>query len=185
MFFSLICERFNYGLTMNSKSNCRHRGKLIFTSLAAATLGLIIMSPDMAKADTLVDSAAKKQQTQSSSLLASNNNQTAVSTDSAANNNQASPTSAAAASNETQPSTSPSSEAQDANEPPTAGAKPKGITPRSILTASWKGLKVTLDTATGIATIPGGTITNPNFFINFLEIMMYINLLRKSRLQGH
>uniref|UniRef100_UPI0025EE112D hypothetical protein n=1 Tax=uncultured Lactobacillus sp. TaxID=153152 RepID=UPI0025EE112D len=84
---------------MNSKSNCRHRGKLLFTSLAAATLGLIIMSPDMAKADTLVDAAAKKQGAQSSSLPASNNNQTAASTDSAANNNQASPTSAAAASN--------------------------------------------------------------------------------------
>ncbi|WP_294955760.1 MucBP domain-containing protein, partial [uncultured Lactobacillus sp.] len=84
---------------MNSKSNCRHRGKLLFTSLAAATLGLIIMSPDTAKADTLVDAAAKKQGAQSSSLPASNNNQTAASTDSAANNNQASLTSAAAASN--------------------------------------------------------------------------------------
>ena len=165
MFSSLICERFNYGLTMNSKSNSHHRGKLIFTSLAAATLGLIIMSPDMAKADTLADSAAaKKQVAQSSSLPASNNNQTAASTDSVANNNQASTTSEAAASNETQPSTSPSSETQDSNEPPAAGAEPKGITPRSVLTASWGGLKVTLDTATGIATIPGGTIKDPQYF---------------------
>ena len=156
---------------MNSKSNCRHRGKLLFTSVAAATLGLIIMSPDMAKADTLVDSAAaKKQVAQSSSLPASNNNQTAVSTDSAAaNNNQASTTSEAATSNVAQPSTSPSSETQDSNEPPAAGEEAKGITPRSILTASWGGLKVTLDTATGIATIPGGTIKDPQHFYHLFN----------------
>ena len=165
MFSPLICERFNYGLTMNSKSNSHHRGKLIFTSLAAATLGLIIMSPDMAKADTLVDATAKKQETQSSSLPASNNNQTAASTDSAAaNNNQASTNSEPAASNEMQSSTSPNSETQDANEPPAAGEEAKGVTPQSVLTASWGGLKVTLDTATGIATIPGGTIRNPQYF---------------------
>ena len=170
---------------MNSKSNCRHRGKLLFTSVAAATLGLIIMSPDMAKADTLVDSAAKKQGAQSSSLPASNNNQTAASTDSAAaNNNPASPTSAAAASNETQPSTSPNSEAQDSNEPPAAGEEAKGITPRSILTASWKGLKVTLDTATGIATIPGGTITNPNFFYQLFRDNDVYKSIKKIKITG-
>ena len=164
---------------MNSKSNCRHRGKLLFTSLAAATLGLIIMSPDTAKADTLVDAAAKKQGAQSSSLLASNNNQTAASTDSAANNNQASPTSAAAASNETQPSTSSNSEAQDANESPAAGEEAKGITPRSILTATWGGLKlnVTLDTDTGIVTIPGGTVTSP---ISSIRSLFYNNEMYKS-----
>ncbi|MBH9989314.1 MULTISPECIES: MucBP domain-containing protein [unclassified Lactobacillus] len=154
---------------MNSKSNYHYRGKLLFTSLAAATLGLIIISPDMAKADTLVDSAAKKQVAQSSSLPASNNNQTAASTDSAANNNQASTTSEAAASNETQPSTSPGSEAQDANEPPAAGAEAKGITPRSVLTASWGGINVTFDTDSGIATIPGGTITDPDSIIFLFE----------------
>ena len=178
MFFSLICERFNYGLTMNSKSNSHHRGKLIFTSLAAATLGLIIISPDMAKADTLVDSAAKKQVAQSSSLPTSNNNQTAASTDSAANNNQASTTSEAAASNETQPSTSLTSEAQDANEPPAAGAETKGITPRSVLTASWGGINVTFDTATGILTIPGGTVTNPK------PIYQIYESLKKIRITG-
>ncbi|MEB3362836.1 hypothetical protein SDC49_01410 [Lactobacillus sp. R2/2] len=156
-------------MTMNSKSNYHYRGKLLFTSLAASTLGLIIISPDMAKADTLVDSAAKKQVAQSSSLPASNNNQTAASTDSAANNNQASTTSEAAASNETQPSTSPSSEAQDANEPPAAGAEAKGITPRSVLTASWGGINVTFDTDSGIATIPGGTITDPDSIIFSFE----------------
>ena len=188
MFFSLICERFNYGLTMNSKSNSHHRGKLLFTSLAAATLGLIIMSPDMAKADTLVDSAAaKKQGAQSSSLPASNNNQTATSADSsAANNNQVSPTSAAAASNETQPSTSPSSEAQDANELPAAGAETKGIiTPRSVLTASWGGLKVTLDTAADILTIPGGTVTNPLAIFQIFEKYYYdYKSLKKIKITG-
>ncbi|WP_294762456.1 MucBP domain-containing protein [uncultured Lactobacillus sp.] len=173
---------------MNSKSNCRHRGKLLFTSVAAATLGLIIMSPDMAKADTLVDSAAaKKQVAQSSSLPASNNNQTAVSTDSAAaNNNQASTTSEAATSNVAQPSTSPSSETQDSNEPPAAGEEAKGITPRSILTASWGGLKVTLDTATGIATIPGGTITNQNqklFYQLFRDNDVYKSI-KKIKITG-
>ena len=182
VFFSLICERFNYGLTMNSKSNSRHRGKLIFTSLAAATLGLIIMSPDTAKADTLVDAAAKKQGAQSSSLPASNNsNQAAVS---AANNNPASPTSAAATSNVAQPSTSPSSEAQDANELPAAGEKAKGITPRSILTASWGGLKIALDTATGILTIPGGTTTDPEvLYILFKNNDMYTSI-KKIKITG-
>ena len=171
---------------MNSKSNCRHRGKLLFTSVAAATLGLIIMSPDMAKADTLVDSAAaKKQVAQSSSLPASNNNQTAVSTDSAAaNNNQASTTSEAATSNVAQASTSPSSEAQDANELPAAGEKAKGITPRSILTASWGGLKVTLDTATGIATIPGGTIRNPHYFFKLFENNNMYESIKKIKIAG-
>ena len=171
---------------MNSKSNCHHRGKLLFTSLAAATLGLIIMSPDMAKADTLVDSAAaKKQVAQSSSLPASNNNQTAVSTDSAAaNNNQASTTSEAATSNVAQPSTSPSSETQDANEPPATGVEAKGITPRSILTASWSGLKVTLDTATGIATIPGGTITNPKFFYQLFRDNDVYKSIKKIKITG-
>ena len=171
---------------MNSKSNCRHRGKLLFTSVAAATLGLIIMSPDLAKADTLVDSAAaKKQVAQSSSLPASNNNQTAASTDSAvANNNPASTTSEAAASNVAQPSTSPSSEAQDANEPPAAGEEAKGITPRSILTASWGGLKVTLDTATGIATIPGGTITNPKFFYQLFRDNDVYESIKKIKITG-
>ena len=171
---------------MNSKSNSHHRGKLIFTSLAAATLGLIIMSPDMAKADTLVDSAAKKQGAQSSSLPASNNNQTAASTDSAvANNNPASPTSEAAASNETQLSTSPSSEAQDSNEPPAAGEETKGIiTPRSILTASWGGLKIALDTATGILTIPGGTTTDPEvLYILFKNNDMYTSI-KKIKITG-
>ena len=173
---------------MNSKSNCRHRGKLLFTSVAAATLGLIIMSPDMAKADTLVDSAAaKKQVAQSSSLPASNNNQTAVSTDSAAaNNNQASTTSESATINVAQPSTSPSSETQDSNEPPAAGEEAKGITPRSILTASWGGLKVTLDTATGIATIPGGTITNQNqklFYQLFRDNDVYKSI-KKIKITG-
>ena len=165
---------------MNSKSNYHHRGKLIFTSLAAATLGLIIMSPDMAKADTLVDSAAaKKQVAQSSSLPASNNNQTAASTDSAvANNNPASTTSEAAASNVAQPSTSPSSEAQDANEPPAAGEEAKGITPRSILTVSWNGLKVTDDTVTGIVTIPGGTVTNPDSIYQLLYNYKYIKKIK-------
>ena len=173
-------------MTMNSKSNCHHRGKLLFTSVAAATLGLIIMSPDLAKADTLVDSAAaKKQVAQSSSLPASNNNQTAASTDSAAaNNNQASTTSEAAASNVAQPSTSPSSEAQDANEPPAAGEEAKGITPRSILTASWGGLKVTLDTATGIATIPGGTITNPKFFYQLFRDNDVYESIKKIKITG-
>ena len=173
-------------MTMNSKSNCRHRGKLLFTSVAAATLGLIIMSPDMAKADTLVDSAAaKKQVAQSSSLPASNNNQTAVSTDSAAaNNNQASTTSEAATSNVAQASTSPSSEAQDANELPAAGEKAKGITPRSILTASWGGLKVTLDTATGIATIPGGTIRNPHYFFKLFENNNMYESIKKIKIAG-
>ena len=172
---------------MNSKSNCHHRGKLIFTSLAAATLGLIIMSPDMAKADTLVDAAAKKQGAKSSSLPASNNNQTAVSTDSAAaNNNQASTTSEAATSNVAQPSTSPSSEAQDANELPAAGEKAKGITPRSILTASWGGLKlnVTLDTATGIVTIPGGTVTNPRTFFNLFYNNDIYKSIKKIKITG-
>ena len=170
---------------MNSKSNCHHRGKLIFTSLAAATLGLIIMSPDMAKADTLVDSAAKKQETQSSSLPASNNNQTAASADSsAANNNQASTTSEAAASNETQPSTSPSSEAQDANEPPAAGEEAKGITPRSVLTISWSGINVTLDTATGIVTIPGGTVTNPRTFFNLFYNNDIYKSIKKIKITG-
>ena len=170
---------------MNSKSNCHHRGKLLFTSLAAATLGLIIMSPDMAKADTLVDSAAKKQETQSSSLPASNNNQTAASADSsAANNNQASPTSEAAASNETQPSTSPSSEAQDANEPPAAGEEAKGITPRSVLTISWSGINVTLDTATGIVTIPGGTVTNPRTFFNLFYNNNIYKSIKKIKITG-
>ena len=172
---------------MNSKSNCHHRGKLIFTSLAAATLGLIIMSPDMAKADTLVDSAAaKKQQTQSSSLPASNNNQTAASADSsAANNNQASTTSEAAASNVAQPSTSPSSGTQDSNELPAAGEKAKGITPRSILTISWSGINVTLDTATGIATIPGGTVTNPRaIFLIFEKYYYDYKSLKKIRITG-
>ena len=171
---------------MNSKSNCRHRGKLLFTRVAAATLGLIIMSPDMAKADTLVDSAAaKKQVAQSSSLPASNNNQTAVSTDSAAaNNNQASTTSEAATSNVAQASTSPSSEAQDANELPAAGEKAKGITPRSILTASWGGLKVTLDTATGIATIPGGTIRNPHYFFKLFENNNMYESIKKIKIAG-
>ena len=171
---------------MNSKSNCRHRGKLLFTSVAAATLGLIIMSPDMAKADTLVDSAAaKKQVAQSNSLPASNNNQTAASTDSAvANNNPASTTSEAAASNVAQPSTSPSSEAQDANEPPAAGEEAKGITPRSILTASWGGLKVTLDTATGIATIPGGTIRNPHYFFKLFENNNMYESIKKIKIAG-
>ena len=172
-------------MTMNSKSNCHHRGKLIFTSLAAATLGLIIMSPDMAKADTLVDSAAKKQETQSSSLPASNNNQTAASADSsAANNNQASTTSEAAASNETQPSTSPSSEAQDANEPPAAGEEAKGITPRSVLTISWSGINVTLDTATGIVTIPGGTVTNPRTFFNLFYNNDIYKSIKKIKITG-
>ena len=173
-------------MTMNSKSNCRHRGKLLFTRVAAATLGLIIMSPDMAKADTLVDSAAaKKQVAQSSSLPASNNNQTAVSTDSAAaNNNQASTTSEAATSNVAQASTSPSSEAQDANELPAAGEKAKGITPRSILTASWGGLKVTLDTATGIATIPGGTIRNPHYFFKLFENNNMYESIKKIKIAG-
>ena len=186
MFFSLICERFNYGLTMNSKSNSHHRGKLLFTSLAAATLGLIIMSPDMAKADTLVDAAAKKQGAQSSSLPASNNNQTAASTDSAAaNNNQASPTSAAAASNETQPSTSPSSETQDSNEPPAVGEEAKEITPRSVLTASWNGLKVTFDTATGLLTIPGGTVTNPDAIFQIFDQYYYdYKSLKKIKITG-
>ncbi|WP_294891913.1 MucBP domain-containing protein [uncultured Lactobacillus sp.] len=171
---------------MNSKSNCHHRGKLLFTSLAAATLGLIIMSPDMARADTLVDAAAKKQGAQSSSLPASNNNQTAVSTDSAAaNNNQASTTSEPVASNETQPSTSPNSETQDANEPPAVGEEAKGIAPRSILTASWGGLKVTLDTATGIATIPGGTVTNPRaIFLIFEKYYYDYKSLKKIRITG-
>ena len=171
---------------MNSKSNCRHRGKLLFTSVAAATLGLIIMSPDMAKTDTLVDSAAaKKQVAQSNSLPASNNNQTAASTDSAvANNNPASTTSEAAASNVAQPSTSPSSEAQDANEPPAAGEEAKGITPRSILTASWGGLKVTLDTATGIATIPGGTIRNPHYFFKLFENNNMYESIKKIKIAG-
>ena len=185
MFFSLICERFNYGLTMNSKSNCRHRGKLLFTSLAAATLGLIIMSPGMAKADTLVDSAAKKQETQSSSLPASNNNQAAVSADSsAANNNPASPTSEAAASNVAQPSTSPSSGTQDSNELPTAGEETKGITPRSILTASWSGINVTLDTATGILTIPGGTVTNPRAIYQIYESLKKIRITGPLKVIG-
>ena len=144
---------------MNSKSNCRHRGKLLFTSVAAATLGLIIMSPDMAKADTLVDSAA-------------------------ANNNQASTTSEAATSNVAQASTSPSSEAQDANELPAAGEKAKGITPRSILTASWGGLKVTLDTATGIATIPGGTIRNPHYFFKLFENNNMYESIKKIKIAG-
>ena len=172
---------------MNSKSNYHHRGKLIFTSLAAATLGLIIMSPDMAKADTLVDAAAKKQGAQSSSLPASNNNQTAASTDSAvANNNPASPTSEAAASNETQLSTSPSSEAQDSNEPPAAGEETKGIiTPRSVLTASWGGLKVTLDTAADILTIPGGTVTNPLAIFQIFEKYYYdYKSLKKIKITG-
>ncbi|MBH9990363.1 MULTISPECIES: MucBP domain-containing protein [unclassified Lactobacillus] len=170
---------------MNSKSNCRHRGKLIFTSLAAATLGLIIMSPDTVKADTLVDSAAKKQGAQSSSLPASNNNQTAASTDSAAaNNNPASPTSAAAASNETQPSTSPNSEAQDSNEPPAAGEEAKGITPRSVLTASWNGLKVTLDTATGLLTIPGGTVTNPQRLYQLFYDNQVYKSIKKIKITG-
>ena len=172
---------------MNSKSNCRHRGKLIFTSLAAATLGLIIMSPDMAKADTLVDSAAaKKQETQSSSLPASNNNQTAASTDSsAANNNPASTTSEAAASNETQSSTSPSSEAQDANELPAVGEEAKGITPRSVLTISWSGINVTLDTATDILTIPGGTVTNPLAIFQIFEKYYYdYKSLKKIKITG-
>ena len=143
---------------MNSKSNCHHRGKLLFTSLAAATLGLIIMSPDTAKADTLVDSAAaKKQVAQSSSLPASN---------------------------VAQPSTSPSSEAQDANEPPAAGEEAKGITPRSILTASWGGLKVTLDTATGIATIPGGTISNPNYFYQLFRDNDVYKSIKKIKITG-
>ena len=143
---------------MNSKSNCHHRGKLLFTSLAAATLGLIIMSPDTAKADTLVDSAAaKKQVAQSSSLPASN---------------------------VAQPSTSPSSEAQDANEPPAAGEEAKGITPRSVLTASWKGLKVTLDTATGIATIPGGTISNPNYFYQLFRDNDVYKSIKKIKITG-
>ena len=142
---------------MNSKSNCRHRGKLLFTSLAAATLGLIIMSPDMAKADTLVDAAAKKQETQSSSLPASN---------------------------ETQLSTSPSSEAQDSNELPATGAEPKGITPRSVLTASWRGLKVTFDTATGIATIPGGTITSPKFFYQLFRDNDIYKSIKKIKITG-
>ena len=142
---------------MNSKSNCRHRGKLLFTSLAAATLGLIIMSPDMAKADTLVDAAAKKQETQSSSLPASN---------------------------ETQISTSPSSEAQDSNELPATGAEPKGITPRSVLTASWRGLKVTFDTATGIATIPGGTITSPKFFYQLFRDNDIYKSIKKIKITG-
>ena len=170
---------------MNSKSNCHHRGKLIFTSLAAATLGLIIMSPDTVKADTLVDSAAKKQGAQSSSLPASNNNQTAASTDSAAaNNNPASPTSAAAASNETQPSTSPNSEAQDSNEPPAAGEEAKGITPRSVLTASWNGLKVTLDTATGLLTIPGGTVTNPQRLYQLFYDNQVYKSIKKIKITG-
>ena len=171
---------------MNSKSNSHHRGKLIFTSLAAATLGLIIMSPDMAKADTLVDTAAKKQGAQSSSLPANNNNQTAASTDSAAaNNNPASPTSEAAASNETQPSTSPSSEAQDANEPPAAGEEAKGITPRSVLTISWSGINVTLDTATGILTIPGGTVTNPlTIYQIFAKYYYDYKSLKKIKITG-
>ena len=171
---------------MNSKSNYHHRGKLIFTSLAAATLGLIIMSPDMAKADTLVDAAAKKQGAQSSSLPASNNNQTAASTDSAvANNNPASPTSEAAASNETQLSTSPSSEAQDSNEPPAAGEETKGIiTPRSVLTASWSGINVTLDTATGIVTIPGGTVTNPRTFFNLFYNNDIYKSIKKIKITG-
>ena len=164
---------------MNSKSNSHHRGKLIFTSLAAATLGLIIMSPDMAKADTLVDASAKKQVAQSSSLPASNNNQTAASTDSAAaNNNQASTTSEAAASNVAQPSTSPSSEAQDANEPPAAGEEAKGIAPRSVLTVSWNGLNVTVDTATGIVTIPGGTIKDPRHLYQLLYNYKYIKKIK-------
>ncbi len=164
---------------MNSKSNCRHRGKLILTSVAAATLGLIIMSPDMAKADTLVDASAKKQVAQSSSLPASNNNQTAASTDSAAaNNNQASTTSEAAASNVAQPSTSPSSEAQDANEPPAAGEEAKGIAPRSVLTVSWNGLNVTVDTATGIVTIPGGTIKDPRHLYQLLYNYKYIKKIK-------
>ena len=171
---------------MNSKSNCHHRSKLLFTSVAAATLGLIIMYPDMAKADTLVDSAAaKKQVAQSSSLPASNNNQKAASTDSAAaNNNQASTTSEPATSNETQPSTSPSSEAQDANESPAAGEEAKGITPRSILTASWGGLKIALDTATGILTIPGGTTTDPEvLYILFKNNDMYTSI-KKIKITG-
>ena len=170
---------------MNSKSNSHHRGKLLFTSLAAATLGLIIMSPDMAKADTLVDAAAKKQGAQSSSLPASNNNQTAASTDSVANNNQASTTSEAAASNETQPSTSPSSETQDSNEPPAGGEKAKEITPRSVLTASWNGLKVTFDTATGLLTIPGGTVTNPDAIFQIFEKYYYdYKSLKKIKITG-
>ena len=173
-------------MTMNSKSNCHHRGKLIFTSLAAATLGLIIMSPDMAKADTLVDSAAaKKQQTQSSSLPASNNNQTAASADSsAANNNQASTTSEAAASNVAQPSTSPSSGTQDSNELPAAGEKAKGITPRSILTISWSGINVTLDTATGILTIPGGTVTNPQRLYQLFYDNQVYKSIKKIKITG-
>ncbi|WP_294757461.1 MucBP domain-containing protein [uncultured Lactobacillus sp.] len=172
---------------MNSKSNCRHRGKLLFTSVAAATLGLIIMSPDMAKADTLVDSAAaKKQVAQSSSLPASNNNQTAASTDSAvANNNPASRTSEAAASNVAQPSTSPSSEAQDANELPAVGEEAKGITPRSVLTISWSGINVTLDTATDILTIPGGTVTNPLAIFQIFEKYYYdYKSLKKIKITG-
>ena len=171
---------------MNSKSNCHHRGKLLFTSVAAATLGLIIMSPDMAKADILVDAAAKKQVAQSSSLPASNNNQTAASTDSAAaNNNQASTTSEPATSNETQPSTSPSSEAQDANESPAAGEEAKGITPRSVLTISWSGINVTLDTATDILTIPGGTVTNPLAIFQIFEKYYYdYKSLKKIKITG-
>ena len=113
---------------MNSKSNCHHGGKLILTSVAAATLGLIIMSPDVAKADTLVKSAVtKKRVTKSRSFPETiDSNQTSVSTDSpAVNSNPASTTSKGADSNVTHTPTSPNSETQDSNDPPTASDKSK------------------------------------------------------------
>ncbi|AIS09772.1 hypothetical protein LACWKB8_1517 [Lactobacillus sp. wkB8] len=172
---------------MNSKSNCHHGGKLILTSVAAATLGLIIMSPDVAKADTLVKSAVtKKRVTKSRSFPESiDSNQTSVSTDSpAANSNPASTTSKGADSNVTHTPTSPNSETKDSNDPPTASDKAKGITPRSVLTASWGGLDVTLDTATGIATIPGGTIKDPQYFYQLFYDKQVYKSIKKIKITG-
>ena len=166
---------------MNSKSNCHHGGKLILTSVAAATLGLIVMSPDMAKADTLVRSAVtKKRVTKSRSFPETiDSNQTSVSTDSpAVNSNPASTTSKGADSNVTHTPTSPNSETKDSNDPPTASDKAKGITPRSVLTISWSGINVTLDTDTGIATIPGGTIKDPQHFYHLFNNYKSIKKIR-------
>ena len=147
-------------MTRNYKFDSHHSGKLILTSVVAAALGLIIMSPDMVKADTLTNSvAAKKQVNQNSSL--SNSNRTTASTDSsAANNNPASTTSEPSDNNVTQPETSLTSKTQASKDLSTAGNSTKYIT-GPVMIVGWGGTDLIWLPTTGLLIIPGGTATNP------------------------
>ena len=148
-------------MTRNYKFESHHSGKLILTSVVAATLGLIIMSPDMVKADTLTNSvAAKKQVNKNSSLSNSNRTTASVTSPDTDNNTTPEPSD----NNVTQPETSLTSKTQASKDLSTVGNSTKYITgpiTGPVMIVGWGGTDLIWLPDNGLLIIPGGTATNP------------------------